>query len=328
MNPNDLLDAIGNVDDALIQKAKQYRKPQKHVSPYWSALAACLMMAIVLPVAVMVLKNPQPTIPEETQKEPVTVSSQGFSFTKMEVSSQNCSWSTSEYETIEELYVTLLKVSATSALSNHSTETDADTCNGGNSGQPTSLDAPEQPESPDLETEQYTIRLTSSNGKVIEYTIKDQTLTDTSTMMTFVMTRKSANSLLTVIRTLNLHSMIQDIVWNIALLTKTDTPVLDEIPRGSISYQELLSLENDKVLDYIFTQFFCGGHTDLTGQVMMQLMTDLLYENELISYETKNGQEYFYHWLETAIALEEEYGTEWLKENRPHMAQALDLIQR
>jgi len=122
-------------------------------------------------------------------------------------------------------------------------------------------------------------------------------------------------------------SAINSVASNIRFINKSDDPLPNEISRGSGSYQGIFSLDNEKVLTYLFTEFMQGGHTDLTGQIMMQLMTDMMQENEVIPYATNNGQDYFDHWLENAKSLQEQYDTAWLAENMPSVTLALSLTQ-
>ncbi len=59
MKPDDLLDAIGNVDDALIATAQECPR-RKHLSKLWiplASVAACVLLFIVLPVVFISLRG-------------------------------------------------------------------------------------------------------------------------------------------------------------------------------------------------------------------------------------------------------------------------------
>ena len=53
----------------------------------------------------------------------------------------------------------------------------------------------------------------------------------------------------------------------------------------------------------------------------------MLNENEMISYDAENGQDYFDHWLESARSVEKQHDAEWLRENVPAIALVLSMLE-
>ena len=53
MKPDDILDAIGNIDEACVKKAKEKKKSHKALWIAVSSFAACLVIALILPSIVM-----------------------------------------------------------------------------------------------------------------------------------------------------------------------------------------------------------------------------------------------------------------------------------
>lgn len=74
MKSNDILDAIGNVDDEYVKKAKE---KQRSVKPVWimvGTLAACLMLAFIIPNIIINFTCKNNSAPEHNTEKNITMS--------------------------------------------------------------------------------------------------------------------------------------------------------------------------------------------------------------------------------------------------------------
>ncbi len=53
MKPDDLLDAIGNVDDVCVKRAKEKKRPHRALWAAMGALAACVCIVMMLPKGIL-----------------------------------------------------------------------------------------------------------------------------------------------------------------------------------------------------------------------------------------------------------------------------------
>lgn len=81
----------------------------------------------------------------------------------------------------------------------------------------------------------------------------------------------------------------------------------------------------DYTLKYIFSEFLKGGQTDMRGKIMRRVMDSFL-EGEALKLWTENGQEYFDHWKQKAIEVQNKYGLEHVEKNMPKAAMLLNMM--
>ncbi len=97
------------------------------------------------------------------------------------------------------------------------------------------------------------------------------------------------------------------------------------IPTDSKQYQDLIIYDTDLILKYIFSEYLEGGQTGSHDFVMWKVMMYLLNDNESISYDAENGQDYFNHWLKSAHSVQTQHDVSWLEENTPAIALVLSM---
>lgn len=81
----------------------------------------------------------------------------------------------------------------------------------------------------------------------------------------------------------------------------------------------------DYTLKYIFSEFLKGGQTDMRGKIMRRVMDNLI-GGEALKLWTENGQEYFDHWKQKAIEIQNTYGMEHVEKNMPKAAMLLEMM--
>ncbi|MBE6552463.1 MAG: hypothetical protein E7665_10080 [Ruminococcaceae bacterium] len=92
-------------------------------------------------------------------------------------------------------------------------------------------------------------------------------------------------------------------------------------------YNAITSFWDGRSLRYIFSEFLKGGQTGLRGEIMKRAMLDILKEDEIIKYASKNGQDYFDVWLKQAKSVASQHNKKWLEENTPNIALALAMAE-
>ena len=116
------------------------------------------------------------------------------------------------------------------------------------------------------------------------------------------------------------ESIVENMQANPSLANKES---LSEIS----AYDQIFVYGEELVLEYIFSEFLTGKHDDLHGDVMMWVMLNLLNDNEIISYDAENGQDYFDHWLKSARSVGQQHDSAWLEDNVPAIALVLSMLE-
>jgi len=98
----------------------------------------------------------------------------------------------------------------------------------------------------------------------------------------------------------------------------------DYIKAHSDAYNKLVAM-GEEALVFIFSEFLAGGQTGLHGHILYRVMTDILPDSLIISYDAATGQEYFDRWLESARSVGKQHDAAWLEEHVPAIALVLKM---
>ena len=125
-------------------------------------------------------------------------------------------------------------------------------------------------------------------------------------------------------------AQVQSKILNLFIVIES-SPTSSSNPQDYINahpneFNELMSYGNNTLV-FIFNEFLSGEQTGLHGNIMCTVMLNLLNDNEIITYDPTNGQDYFDHWLKSARSVGQQHDSAWLEDNVPAIALVLSMLE-
>ena len=116
MNNFDILEAIGNVDDVLIKRAKENQRSQKALWVTLGSIAACFMLVFILPFVMIALKGANSAAPENESRCDSMNAHHDYSYVVIEVTSCDGSRKFVDYDSLKAIHETVTEIISESYL--------------------------------------------------------------------------------------------------------------------------------------------------------------------------------------------------------------------
>ncbi len=198
MNTQDLLFAIGDVDDILIKRAKEKQKSHKAVWITIGSMAACLVLCFMLPIVFISMRGAKSAAPESSYINSAEDATTVKVYSTLYLSSDTVKATVQDSETVRRVQAEIAAIIASGEPLDSIESTVSEEVN------TESVTIPDSEHRPRVETSQsqsaalknyVTIVLTHADGTVLRYKLTDSALVDLDTNKEYPLTEDEAESL-------------------------------------------------------------------------------------------------------------------------------------
>ncbi|MBE6540880.1 MAG: hypothetical protein E7672_00310 [Ruminococcaceae bacterium] len=190
MRAEDILDAIGEIDDDIIKSAKEKRKPNRAIIYALSGVAACFILMFLFPIVFISFKGAES---EDTRQHGWNDNSEAIHFeyvySTVEVVGSDDTKMYSDYNTVKSIVEMIMNFTGDTVPESSIADKADDTTVSNES-----LDT-----KPETEESEYMIRLIHQEGNVLQYRLSGNILTNLSTGKIFILTEAELGDLMTMI---------------------------------------------------------------------------------------------------------------------------------